>query len=78
MRAIVRNVAACFGNNARIGFARFGFVGVVRNYEQRAGFVVHAGSWYVSSNVRVHVYLDVDGIERAPNHTWMSQLEKYV
>jgi hypothetical protein len=28
--------------------------------------------------VRVHVYLDVDGIERAPNHTWMSQLEKYM
>ena len=26
LRAIVRNVAACFGNNARIGFARFGFV----------------------------------------------------
>ena len=42
------------------------------------GDVVHAGSWYVSSNVRVHVYLDVDGIERAPNHTWMSQLEKYM
>ena len=42
------------------------------------GDVVHAGSWYVSSNVRVHVYLDVDGMERAPNHTWMSQLEKYM
>ena len=39
------------------------------------GDVAHAGMWYVSKNLRVHVYLDVCGVERKGDHTWFPHVE---
>ena len=35
------------------------------------GDVLHAGMWYISSNLRVHVYLDVRGVKRTGGHVWL-------
>ena len=35
------------------------------------GDVGHAGADYYVSNTRVHVYLDVPGIERDPDNVWL-------
>ena len=41
------------------------------------GDVAHAGAWYACSNVRVHMYLDVDGIDRTVNHAWFPRKYGY-
>jgi len=35
------------------------------------GDVVHAGGAYRHANTRVHLYLDVEGVERQLNKTWL-------
>jgi ectoine hydroxylase-related dioxygenase (phytanoyl-CoA dioxygenase family) len=37
------------------------------------GDVAHAGAWYASVNTRVHMYLDVEGVERAKDFTWFAR-----
>lgn len=36
-----------------------------------SGDVVHAGSAYARHNTRIHVYLDVDRVQRPRNKTWL-------
>ena len=39
------------------------------------GDVSHAGMWYVASNLRVHVYLDVRSVERTGGHAWFPHIK---
>jgi hypothetical protein len=35
------------------------------------GVLIHGGAAFEERNLRLHCYLDVDGIDRAPNETWI-------
>ena len=37
------------------------------------GDVAHAGASYAACNTRVHLYLDVPGVDRAQDYTWFPE-----